>query len=123
MVEFRQKNFGKPLRKAVEKGKKVWDENKATIGVIGTGISAVNLGINLSRGKNEKKFQQEQVEATNRLTDAINSTSDENRKTLKRKKRTIKVSQKPYVRDKSLPEPIEKAKEKSLETIKIKRKS
>jgi hypothetical protein len=123
MIEFRQKIFGKPLGKTIEKGKKVWKENKATIGVIGTGISAVNLGINLSRGNNEKKFQKEQIEATNRLTNAINSTSDENRETLKKKKKTIKVSQKPYVRDKSLPEPIEKAKEKSLETIKIKRKS
>ena len=89
MIEFRQKIFGKPLGKTIEKGKKVWKENKATIGVIGTGISAVNLGINLSRGNNEKKFQKEQIEATNRLTNAINSTSDENRETLKKKKKTI----------------------------------
>lgn len=119
---FRQKNFGKVrifrkgsrADKAIEKGKGFWDNNKAEIGVIGTGISALNLGINVSRGKNEKKFQKEQIEATNKLTDAINSTTSDNKQTLKRKKKLIKASQKPYIRDKSLPKPIEDVKDKII---------
>ena len=122
MIMFRQKNFGKVrifrkgsrADKVVEKGKGIWDNNKAEIGVIGTGISALNLGINVSRGKNEKKFQKEQIEATNKLTDAINSTTSENKQTLKRKKKLIKASQKPYIRDKSLPKPIEDVKDKII---------
>ena len=122
MILFRQKTFGKisifrrgsRADKAIEKGKGVWNNNKAEIGVIGTGISALNLGINVSRGKNEKKFQKEQIEATNQLTDAINSTTSEKKQTLRKKKRLIKASQKPYIRDKSLPKPIEGVKDKII---------
>lgn len=122
MIMFRQKNFGKAnifrkgskIDKAVEKGKEVWNNNKAEIGVIGTGISALNLGINVSRGNNEKKFQKEQIEATNKLTDAINSTTSEKKQTLRKRKRLVKISQKPYMRDKSLPKPIEDVKDKII---------
>ena len=122
MILFRQKTFGKisifrrgsRADKAIEKGKDVWNNNKAEIGVIGTGISALNLGINISRGNNEKKFQKEQIDATNKLTDAINSTTSEKKQTLRKKKRLVKMSQKPYMRDKSLPKPIENVKDKII---------
>ena len=119
---FRQKNFGKirifrkgsKADQVVEKGKEVWDKNKAEIGVVGTGIGIVNLGVNLNRGRNEKKFQKEQIDATNKLTDAINSTTTEKKQTLKRKRKLIKASQKPYVSDTSLPKPLEDVKDKII---------
>lgn len=122
MIMFRQKNFGKirifrkgsKADQVVEKGKEVWDKNKAEIGVVGTGIGIVNLGVNLNRGRNEKKFQKEQIDATNKLTDAINSTTTEKKQTLKRKRKLIKASQKPYVRDTSLPKPLEDVKDKII---------
>lgn len=122
MIMFRQKNFGKirifrkgsKADRVVEKGKEVWDKNKAEIGVVGTGIGIVNLGVNLNRGRNEKKFQKEQIDATNKLTDAINSTTTEKKQTLRRKKKLIKASQKPYVRDTSLPKPLEDVKDKII---------
>jgi hypothetical protein len=128
MIMFRQKNFGKvnifrkgsKIDKAVEKGKDIWNNNKAEIGVIGTGISALNLGINVSRGNNEKKFQKEQIDATKKLTDAIENSNQEE---LKKNKKLVKKSQKPYTRNYYLPKPVENLKDKSLETINIKRKS
>ena len=110
MIKFRLKTFSKfrtGVKKTIDKGKDIWDNHKAEIGVVGTGISAVNLATNLHRGNNEKKFQKEQIEATNKLTNAINSTNSETKELLKKNRRLIKKSQKPYVQDRSSVKPIE----------------
>jgi hypothetical protein len=124
---FRQKNFGKVsfrLKKWGSKALKTAKENPlSTIGTVSSiGFGSFNASVALNRSKNEKKFQKEQIEATNRLTEAIEK--DEKAKTkLKTKRRLIKRSQKPYTRDYYLPKPVEDLKDKSLETINIKRKS
>ena len=124
---FRQKNFGKNsfrLKKWGNKTLKTAKENPlAAVGTVSSlGFGSFNASVALNRSKNEKKFQKEQIEATNRLTEAIEK--DEKAKTkLKTKRRLIKKSQKPYTRDYYLPKPVEDLKDKSLETINIKRKS
>ncbi len=137
MIILRQKNFS---RVSFRKGKKVvdgvkeayekskpgqWaDKNKNTIGIVtgitGTALGTVNLSIALKRSQNEKKFQKEQIDATKKLTKAIENSNQEE---LKKNKKLVKKSQKPYTRDYYLPKPVEDLKDKSLETINIKRKS
>lgn len=127
MIIFRQKNFGKISFKPKELGKKALKTAKenplAAVGTVSSiGFGSFNASVALNRSKNEKKFQKEQIEATNRLTEAIEN--DEKSKTkLKSKKKLVKKSQKPYTRDYYLPKPVEDLKDKSLETINIKRKS
>ena len=67
----------------------------------------------MRRRDNEKKFQKEQIEATNNLTKAIEGKQDkeETKRVLKSKRRTLKRSQKPYTRDYYLPKPVEDLKE------------
>lgn len=137
MIIFRQKNFGKI---SFRRGKKVvdgvketygkskfgrWaDKNKSTIGIVtgisGTSLGTANLSIALKRSQNEKKFQKEQIDATKKLTEAIENSNQEE---LKKNKKLVKKSQKPYTRDYYLPKPVEDLKDKSLESINIKRKS
>lgn len=137
MIILRQKNFGKisfrkgqkvvdGVKGAYEKSKpgKWADKNKSTIGIItgisGTALGTANLSIALKRSQNEKKFQKEQIDATKKLTDAIENSNQEE---LKKNKKLVKKSQKPYTRNYYLPKPVEDLKDKSLETINIKRKS
>lgn len=119
MIMFRQKNFGKVrifrkgsrADKVVEKAK---ENPLATIGTISSvGFGSFNAAVALKRSKNEKKFQKEQIEATNKLTEAIEN-SEKSRETLKKKKRVLKRSQKPYTRDYYLPKPIEDVKDKII---------
>lgn len=137
MIIFRQKNFGKisfrrgkkvvgDVKGAYEKSKfgRWADKNKSTIGIVtgisGTSLGTANLSIALKRSQNEKKFQKEQIDATKKLTEAIENSNQEE---LKKNKKLVKKSQKPYTRDYYLPKPVEDLKDKSLETINIKRKS
>lgn len=127
MIIIRQKNFGKISFKPKELGKKALKTAKenpiAAVGAVSSvGFGSFNASVALNRSKNEKKFQKEQIEATNRLTEAIEN--DEKSKTkLKSKKKLVKKSQKPYTRDYYLPKPVEDLKDKSLETINTIRKS
>lgn len=119
MILFRQKTFGKisifrrggKLDKVVEKAK---ENPLATIGMTSSiGFGSFNAAIALKRSKNEKKFQKEQIEATNNLTKAIEG-NDNSRETLKKKKRILKKSQKPYTRDYYLPKTVENVKDKII---------
>jgi len=117
MIEFRQKEFGaqkklifRPKDWLPELGKTI-KNNPLT--AVNTGLSVSALGINMRRRDNEKKFQKEQIEATNNLTKAIEGKQDkeETKRLLKSKRRTLKRSQKPYTRDYYLPKPVEDLKE------------
>ena len=119
MIMFRQKNFGKikifrkggKMDKVVEKAK---ENPLATIGTASSvGFGSFNAAVALKRSKNEKKFQKEQIEATNKLTEAIEN-SEKSKETLKKKKRTLKKSQKPYTRDYYLPKTVEDIKDKII---------
>lgn len=113
MIEFRQKEFGaqkklifRPKDWLPELGKTI-KNNPLT--AVNTVLSTSALGINMRRRDNEKKFQKEQIEATNNLTKAIEGKQDkeETKRVLKARKRTLKRSQKPYTRDYYLPKPVE----------------
>lgn len=113
MIEFRQKEFG-AQKKLIFRPKDWFPELGKTIKnnpltAVNTVLSTSALGINMRRRDNEKKFQKEQIEATNNLTKAIEGKQDkeETKKVLKSKRRTLKRSQKPYTRDYYLPKPVE----------------
>lgn len=117
MIEFRQKEFGvqkklifRPKDWLPELGKTI-KNNPLT--AVNTVLSTSALGINMRRRDNEKKFQKEQIEATNNLTKAIEGKQDkeETKNVLKARKKTLKKSQKPYTRDYYLPKPVEDLKE------------
>ena len=76
MIVFRQKSFGKISFKPKEWGSKALKTAKenplAAVGTVSSiGFGGFNASVALNRSKNEKKFQKEQIEATNRLTEAI----------------------------------------------------
>lgn len=106
MIYFRRKNFSK--------ASKLFRKYRDPITVASVGVSGVNLGINLKRGKNEKKFQKEQIQATNNLTRAIEDSENEKKELLKHKKKLLNKSQKAYVRDNYLPPEIEVIKTKVI---------
>lgn len=133
MITFRQKIFNntKVLRELGEKSKLVnfFNKNKSAIsagtGIVGGGIGATNLSINLKRRDNEEQFQKDQIEATRRLADALEGLDledDEVKEEIKRRKKLFKKSQRPYVRDRYLPEPIEMVIEETKKSKKKKKK-
>ena len=114
MIVFRRKEFSikfQPKEWAKSLGETI-KENPLT--ATNTVLSVSALGINMKRRDNEKKFQREQIKATNDLVKAIEdsqSKDGETKEVLKKKKRTLKRSQKPYTRDYYLPKPVEDLKE------------
>lgn len=120
MIEFRQKDFSKSpkeLYKAVEKvikdketrkvfNKKVKEGLKkgaTPIAITSLGISTLNLVNNTKRRYQDKKFQTNQVQATNNLTKAIEDFTEKDKK-VKKAARDYKKSVKD-VADSSLNDP------------------
>jgi hypothetical protein len=87
---------------------------------VNTLLSTTSIGIALKRSKNEKKFQKDQVSATEKLTEAIEK-SNNNELKRSRNKKLIKRSQKPYTRDYYLPKPVEDLQSKTIDKINKKR--
>lgn len=130
MITFRQKDFNRKALKKVSESKLVgfFNKNKSAIsagtGIVGGGIGATNLSINLKRRDNEEKFQKEQIEATKRLADALENLEDEEvKEEIQRRKKLFRRSQRPYTRDYYLPEPIEKTKKAIEDSQKAKKKN
>ncbi|MBP3732553.1 MAG: hypothetical protein J6I84_04830 [Bacilli bacterium] len=63
LIKFRQKKFGK-----VEKFLKT---PAGIISTTGLAVSSANLTTNVSRHRNDKKYQENQIEAMNKLTSSI----------------------------------------------------
>lgn len=67
LIKFRLKRFGK-----AEKAKKFLKSPAGIVGVTGLMVSSANLATNVSRHRNDRKYQEKQIEAMNRLTGSIN---------------------------------------------------
>lgn len=121
MIILRKKTFSasknKVVKEVIDKGKDVIDKAKknpkvtTALSTTSLGLGALNLGINLKRGRNEERFQKDQIDATNKLSDIIANLDNEGKsvenldngdkkklkKELKKQKKLLKHSQKPYV--------------------------
>lgn len=121
MIILREKLYGKRSWKPKDikdKAIKAVKDNPLTAG--NTVLSVGSIGIAVKRSKNEKKFQKEQIDATNELTKAIEENNNTAREVMKKKKKTLKKSQKPYTRDYYLPKPVEDVKDSVEKKLNIK---
>ena len=86
LIKFKRKVFGKHG--------KVVEFLKTPSGIISTatlGVSGANLITNASRHKNDKLYQEKQIEAMNRLTKSINGLDNTVKTTKKIARKAIKV--------------------------------
>lgn len=101
MIILREKEYSKKkinVKDLIEKGRKNAKDNPLPIAIstASLGVSGGNLLIRNKQAKQNKEFQKEQVEATNKLTEAI-ERNEQAQEVLKKKKRTIKRSQNPRI--------------------------
>lgn len=97
MIEFRQKVFAKPEFKA--KGLKEWavgqiktNTNPLMLGIstAGTGLGVANVVINKQRRDADIKLREDQIKATNELTDALRKIEGLDQKEAKKHSRNLK---------------------------------
>lgn len=100
MIKFREKRYsllsGK-TKKAIEKNKKNIFTGAVSLASLGIGIS--NFATNQKRIKQDKKYQEKQVAATERLTKALVAEAKlrEKETILAAKNYDTKVNNKPYI--------------------------
>lgn len=101
MVILREKRYSKlkiEPKKIIEATKKNIKDNPLALSIstASLAVSAGNLAVRNKQARQNKEFQKEQVEATNRLTEAIEGNKQA-QEVLKKKKGTIKRSQNPKI--------------------------